>query len=104
MTQHLDDSTAILWGSTERSLTWVVLSRKHGKTVIAKAAPDRMWVSDHASLGVQADYESIADDTLTAWLELRRGHDLEHRATHHLQPPHHNDIVPLENSTGTPAA
>ncbi|GAA1337236.1 hypothetical protein [Arthrobacter roseus] len=99
MTQTLDDSTAILWGTANQSLTWMVLSRKLGTTVVAKVTADHMTVRDHSSIGIKADTQQIAEQAAEAFRRLRLGEDLGHWATHHLEAPAMREIVPNEGGT-----
>lgn len=91
-TQILDGTVAVLWGSVERSLTWLHLNPKQGAVVVAKATPDGFMVRELWPLDTM---DVVAAEAYDAWANLRDGVDLGFRATHRLAPPHMTTIEPL---------
>lgn len=90
--QVLDGTVAILWGSVERSLTWVHLDPKHGTVVVAMATGAGFMVRE---LWPLESMDVMAAEAYDAWANLRDGVDLAFRATHRLAPPHMQTIEPL---------
>lgn len=90
--QVLDGTVAVLWGSVERSLTWVHLDRKNGTVVVAKATRSGFMVRE---LSPVPDLVHIARKAELAWRLLRDGRDLPAWATHRLKPPTMQIIEPL---------
>jgi hypothetical protein len=90
--QVLDGTVAVLWGSAERSLTWVHLDPKHGTVTVAKATASGFMVRE---LWPVEGLTSIGARAYMAWRRLRDGEDLSHKATHHLAPPSMQIIEPI---------
>lgn len=82
-------TTAVLWGSKERSLTWVHLDPKNGNPVVAKATAAGFMVRELAPV---PGIVQTARKAELAWRLIREGRDLETWATHRLKAPQLQEI------------
>lgn len=90
--QVLDGTVAVLWGSVERSLTWVYLDPKNGTVVVAKATANGFMVRE---LWPVPDMLTIAGQAHLAWTLIRDGEDMKQWAAHRIKPPTMQIIEPL---------
>jgi hypothetical protein len=87
----LDDSVAILHGSVDNSLRWVWLSKKRGTVVVARVSDSGFWMREPEAPGVT----EISAQLPRLWTYHCAGVNLAGHATHQLQAPQMQSIVPI---------
>lgn len=90
----LDDSVAILHGNVDNSLRWVWLSKKHGSTVIARVSKEGFFLRPWEAPRLP----EIAAHLPRLWSYHCAGVSLAGHATHQLQAPQMQSIVPLPSA------
>jgi len=87
----LDDTVAILHGSVDNSLRWMWLSRKHGTTVLARVSKEGFFLRPEEAPGLA----EIAANLPRLWSYHCAGVSLAGHATHQLEAPQMQSIVPI---------
>lgn len=87
----LDDSVAVLHGANDNSLRWLWLSKKHGTVVIARVSDSGFYMREPEAPGVA----EIAANLPRLWSYHTAGVSLAGHATHMLEAPQMQSIVPI---------
>ena len=91
MSTVLDDSVAILHGSADNSLRWMWLSKKHGTVCLARVDKTGFFLRPNDAPGAA----EIAHQLPRLWSYQLAGVNLAGHATHMLQAPQLQVIVPI---------
>lgn len=87
----LDDSVAILHGTVDNSLRWMWLSKKHGTVCLARVSKEGFFLHPAEAPGLV----EIAANLPRLWTFHCAGVSLAGHATHELEKPQMQRIVPL---------
>lgn len=87
----LDNSVAILHGSVDNSLRWMWLSPKLGTVCLARVDRTGFFLTDHGAPGLH----DIGAQLPRLWSYQISGVDLSGHATHMLEAPQMQNIVPI---------